>query len=275
MKSQIETGYISMVEKTTKGNYSATEDSSKEDSSFVIDVHNLTKKYGNFVAVKDLTLQVKEGEIFGFLGHNGAGKTTTINMLTTLLDPTLGSGKVAGHDILTEALEVRTEIGYLPENVQLYDSMTAYENLEYFSKLSGIKKPDKKIWEELDFLGARSYADKKIGELSKGMRQRIGIAQAIIHEPKVLFLDEPTSGLDPFGVKQLRDIILRLNAEKGITIFMNTHLLQEVTKTCSTIGVLNHGSLIYVDSLSNTMEKFKDEQSLEEIYLAIENNTGE
>lgn len=275
MKSQIETGYISMVEKITKGNYSATEDSSKEDSSFVIDVHNLTKKYGNFVAVKDLTLQVKEGEIFGFLGHNGAGKTTTINMLTTLLDPTLGSGKVAGHDILTEALEVRTEIGYLPENVQLYDSMTAYENLEYFSKLSGIKKPDKKIWEELDFLGARSYADKKIGELSKGMRQRIGIAQAIIHEPKVLFLDEPTSGLDPFGVKQLRDIILRLNAEKGITIFMNTHLLQEVTKTCSTIGVLNHGSLIYVDSLSNTMEKFKDEQSLEEIYLAIENNTGE
>ncbi len=263
-------GYGSMVEKT-KDIYSTK----GEASSFVIDVHNLTKKYGDFVAVKDLTLQVKEGEIFGFLGHNGAGKTTTINMLTTLLEPTSGSGKVAGHDIRSEALEVRKEIGYLPENVHLYDSMTAYENLEYFSKLSGIKKPDKRIWEELDFLGARNYADKKISALSKGMRQRIGIAQAIIHEPKVLFLDEPTSGLDPFGVKQLRDIILCLNAEKGITIFMNTHLLQEVTKTCSTIGVLSHGRLIYVDSLSNTIKKFKDEQSLEEIYLTIENNREE
>lgn len=263
-------GYDTMVEKT-KANYSTKEDL----SSFVIDVHNLTKKYGDFIAVKDLTLQVKKGDIFGFLGHNGAGKTTTVNMLTTLLEPTSGSGKVAGHDIRSEALEVRKEIGYLPENVQLYDSMTAYENLEYFSKLSGIKKPDKRIWEELDFLGARSYADKKINVLSKGMLQRIGIAQAIIHEPKVLFLDEPTSGLDPFGVKQLRDIILRLNTEKGITIFMNTHLLQEVTKTCSTIGVLSHGRLIYVDSLSNTIKKFKDEQSLEEIYLTIENNKEE
>jgi ABC-2 type transport system ATP-binding protein len=263
-------GYDTMVEKT-KANYSTKEDL----SSFVIDVHNLTKKYGDFIAVKDLTLQVKKGDIFGFLGHNGAGKTTTVNMLTTLLEPTSGSGKVAGHDIRSEALEVRKEIGYLPENVQLYDSMTAYENLEYFSKLSGIKKPDKRIWEELDFLGAKSYADKKINVLSKGMLQRIGIAQAIIHEPKVLFLDEPTSGLDPFGVKQLRDIILRLNTEKGITIFMNTHLLQEVTKTCSTIGVLSHGRLIYVDSLSNTIKKFKDEQSLEEIYLTIENNQEE
>jgi ABC-2 type transport system ATP-binding protein len=259
-----------MVEKTI------VDSSTKEDSSsFVIDIHNLTKKYGNFVAVKDLTLQVKEGEIFGFLGHNGAGKTTTINMLTTLLEPTSGSGTVAGYDIRTEALEVRREIGYLPENVQLYDSMTAYENLEYFSKLSGIRQPDKKIRKELDFLGARSYADKKISALSKGMRQRIGIAQEIIHEPKVLFLDEPTAGLDPFGVRQLRDIILRLNAEKGITIFMNTHLLQEVTKTCSTIGVLNHGSLIYVDSLSNTMRRFEDEQSLEEIYLTIESSKEE
>jgi ABC-2 type transport system ATP-binding protein len=269
-KLQIEIGFDNMVEKT-KDDYSTKE----KASSFVIDVHNLTKKYGDFVAVKDLSLQVKKGEIFGFLGHNGAGKTTTINILTTLLEPTSGSGKVAGYNIRTEALEVRKEIGYLPENVQLYDSMTAYENLEYFSKLSGIKKPDKKIWEKLDFLGAQSYADKKISALSKGMRQRIGIAQAIIHEPKVLFLDEPTSGLDPFGVKQLRDIILRLNAEKDITIFMNTHLLQEVTKTCSTIGVLSQGSLIYVDSLSNTMRSFKDEQSLEEIYLTIENSKEE
>ncbi|WP_292466192.1 ABC transporter ATP-binding protein [Methanolobus sp.] len=266
-----------MIEKASM-NEIMKESPSKEEtsfSSFVVDVRNLAKRYGDFAAVNDLTLQVKKGEIFGFLGHNGAGKTTTINMLTTLLEPSSGSGKVAGYDIINESLEVRRRIGYLPENVQFYDSMTAYENLEYFAKLSGIKKPDSQIWEVLDFLDARSYADKKISALSKGMRQRIGIAQAIIHEPEILFLDEPTTGLDPFGVKQLRDIILRLNSQKGITIFMNTHLLQEVTKTCSTIGVLNHGSLIYLDSLSNTMKRFKDEGSLEDIYLNIENNEEE
>jgi ABC-2 type transport system ATP-binding protein len=265
-----------MVEITNNSAYTR-EDVSEEDSasSFVIDVHNLTKEYDGFVAVHNLNLKVKKGEIFGFLGHNGAGKTTTINMLTTLLEPTSGSGKVAGHDLITEPLEVRKRIGYLPENVQFYDSMTAYENLDYFAKLSGIKKPDTKIWEVLDFLDARTYANKKIKSLSKGMRQRIGIAQSIIHDPEVLFLDEPTTGLDPFGVKQLRDIILRLSLEKSITIFMNTHLLQEVTKTCSTIGVLNHGTLIYLDSLSNTMKRFKDEQSLEDIYLTIETNKEE
>lgn len=253
------------------------EASSKEEasSSFVIDIHGLTKKYGDFSAVNNLTLKVKKGEIFGFLGHNGAGKTTTINMLTTLLEPTSGSGTVAGYDIVEEALEVRRNIGYLPENVRFYDSMTSYENLDYFARLSGISKPDSRIWEVLDFLDARTYAHKSISTLSKGMRQRIGIAQAIIHEPEILFLDEPTSGLDPFGVKQLREIILRLNSEKGITIFMNTHLLQEVTKTCSTIGVLNHGNLIYLDSLSNTMKRFRDERSLEDIYLNIENSKEE
>jgi ABC-2 type transport system ATP-binding protein len=242
------------------------------DNSFVIDVQSLTKKYGDHIAVNDLTLQVREGDVFGFLGHNGAGKTTTINMLTTLLMPTSGSGRVAGFDLLIEPLKVREQIGYLPENVQLYESMTAYENLEYFAKLSGIQNPKKIIKETLAYLDAEHFSGMKIGSLSKGMRQRIGIAQAILHNPKILFLDEPTSGLDPFGVKQLRDIILRLNREQKMTIFMNTHLLSEVTKTCSTIGVLNHGKLIYVDSLANTMKRFKDEGSLEQIYLTIEVN---
>jgi len=238
----------------------------------VIDVRSLTKCYGDVAVVSDLQLQVKRGEIFGFIGHNGAGKTTTVNMLTTLLSPSSGSASVAGFDIVKKSMEVRKRIGYLPENVQLYDSLTAYENLEYFAKLSGIEKPKRRVQEVLAFLDASDFQGKRIAACSKGMRQKIGIAQAILHEPQVLFLDEPTSGLDPFGIKQLRTIMLRLNKETGMTIFMNTHLLSEVTQTCSTLGVLNHGRLIYADSLENTQKRFKDEASLEEIYLSIEIN---
>jgi len=246
----------------------------KAEKQFIIDIQSLSKKYGDKFAVDSLNLKVVEGEIFGFLGHNGAGKTTTVNMLTTLLQPTSGGAFVADFDILKEGVEVRKRIGYLPENVQFYDSMTAYENLEYFAKLSGISKPRNRILQVLEFIDANDYRDKKVGALSKGMRQRIGIAQAIIHEPKVLFLDEPTSGLDPFGVKQLRDTILRLNKENGMTIFMNTHLLSEVAKTCSTIGILSHGKLIHADSLKNTLKRFSDESSLEQIYLKIEKGEG-
>ncbi len=236
----------------------------------IIEARNLTKKYGDFTAIDNISFNIKKGEIFGFLGHNGAGKTTTINMLTTLLSPTKGTAKVAGFDIIKEGMEVRKRIGYLPENIQLYDTLTAYENLEYFAKLSGIKKPKEKIKDVLEFLDAISFQNKEICRCSKGMRQKIGIAQAIIHNPLVLFLDEPTSGLDPFGVKQLREILLKLNKEKEITIFVNTHLLSEVTQICSSIGVLNHGKLIYQDSLKNTLKKFKNEESLEKIYLNIE-----
>lgn len=236
----------------------------------IIETKNLTKKYGNFIAVNKLNLQIKKGEIFGFLGHNGAGKTTTMNLLTTLLLPSEGKVIIANHDLTHESMEVKKLIGYIPENVQLYETLTAYENLEYFAKLSGIIEPSEKIKKILDFLDANSYKDKKIKECSKGMRQRIGIAQAIIHEPLVLFLDEPTSGLDPLGVKQLRDILKKLNKEKGMTIFLNTHLLSEVKQICTSIGVLNHGSLIYNDSLENTLNKFKNEESLEKIYLSID-----
>ncbi len=236
----------------------------------IIETKNLTKKYGNFTAVNKLNLQIKKGEIFGFLGHNGAGKTTTMNMLTTLLLPTEGKALIAERDLIKESMEVKKLIGYVPENVQLYETLTAYENLEYFAKLSGIAEPSEKIKKILDFLDADSYKDKKIKECSKGMRQRIGIAQAIIHEPLILFLDEPTSGLDPLGVKQLRDILKKLNKEKEMTIFLNTHLLAEVKQICTSIGVLNHGNLIYNDSLENTIQKFKNEESLEKIYLSID-----
>jgi ABC-2 type transport system ATP-binding protein len=242
-----------------------------EKNNYIVDTQSITKKYGDFIALRNLSLRVGEGEIFGFLGHNGAGKTTTINILTTLLEPTSGSATVAGFDVVKDSMSVRRQVGYLPENVQLYEGMTVYENLDYFARLSGINKPHRRIVEVLDLLNV-SYSDEKISALSKGMRQRIGIAQAIVHRPRILFLDEPISGLDPFGVKEVRDIILKLNREFGMTIFMNTHLLSEVMQTCSRIGVLSHGELIYADSLSNTLKQFKDEHSLEQIYLKIEGN---
>jgi ABC-2 type transport system ATP-binding protein len=242
----------------------------KKTEGSIIEVRGLTKKYNDFIALDDLRLQVYKEEIFGFLGHNGAGKTTTVNILTTLLAPTEGSASVCGFDIIKDSLEVRKKIGYLPENVKFYENLTAFENLNYFALLSGIKNPKEKIFEVLDYLDFRGFENKKIGEFSKGMKQRIGIAQAIIHDPEILFLDEPTSGLDPMGIKKLREIIINLNKDKHMTVFMNTHLLSEVSKTCTTIGVLNHGRLIYKDSLKNTLSMFKDDSNLEDIYLSID-----
>jgi len=236
----------------------------------IIETTKLTHSYNGKNALADLSLTITEGEIFGFLGHNGAGKTTTVNILTTLLTPTSGSATICGFDTVKENMKVKECIGYLPENVKFYDNLTAYENLEYFAKLSGIKNPEEKITEILEFIEFTGIEDKKLGEFSKGMRQRIGIAQAIMHDPKVLFLDEPTSGLDPMGIKKLREVILKLSREKHMTIFMNTHLLSEVAKVCTTIGVLNHGKLIYKDSLENMLKRFSDENSLEDIYFAIE-----
>ncbi len=241
----------------------------------IISTKSLSKNYTGIKAVDTLDLGISEGEIFGFLGHNGAGKTTTISMLTTLLPPTSGSGMVAGFDIVKDPLNVRRRIGYLPENVQLYESMTGYENLKFFAHLSELKEPDLAIEQVVSFLDISSYIKKRVGQLSKGMRQRIGIAQAIIHEPKVLFLDEPSSGLDPMGMKQLRDILLKLNQEKGMTIFMNTHLLSEVTAVCHSIAVLNAGKLIYQNSLEETLKRFKDNSSLEQIYFSIETDHSE
>lgn len=236
----------------------------------IIDIESLFHRYGEAPVLHGIDLEIGEGEIFGFLGHNGAGKTTTINILTTLITPTSGRAHVCGFNVVEDRLNVQRNIGYLPENVRLYDSLTAEENLRFFAKLSGVQDVPLAIDEALGFLEARDLADRKVGTFSKGMRQRIGIAQAILHKPRVLFLDEPTSGLDPMGVRQLRETIVRLNAELGITIFMNTHLLSEVSRVCTTIGVLAEGVLIYNDTLANTLERFPDEASLEDIYVRLE-----
>lgn len=230
----------------------------------------LTKRYADFTAVEDLNLTVRKGAIFGFLGHNGAGKTTTLSMLTTLLLPTGGKASIAGLDVVKDNFKVRSLLGYLPESVMLYGDLTAAENLSFFGKLSGVEKVAARIDEVLGLLGFMDWKDKKVKTFSKGMRQRIGIAQAILHKPKVLFLDEPTSGLDPQGTKDMRDLLLMLNREWGTTIFMNTHLLSEVTKVCTDIGIISKGKLLLADSIKNLEQRFPEAKSLEEIYFKIE-----
>jgi len=231
---------------------------------------DLTKKYQEFTAVDKLNLKVKGGAIFGFLGHNGAGKTTTLSILTTLILPTSGTATIDGFDVVKDNLQVRNLLGYLPENVMLYGDLTARENLQFFGKLSKVEDVNKNIDEVLELLNFTGWTDKKVKTFSKGMRQRIGIAQAILHKPKILFLDEPTSGLDPQGTKDIRNILLKINKDWGTTIFMNTHLLSEVTKICTDIGIINHGELLIADSIANLQDKFQDAKSLEEIYFTIE-----
>ncbi len=236
----------------------------------MLEIKNLTKKYGDFIAVDHLNLVVREGAIFGFLGHNGAGKTTTLSMLTTLILPTEGSASITGYDIVHDNLKVRGLLGYLPENVMLYGDLTAAENLRFFGMLSGVDLIDDRINEVLKLLRFSLWKDKKVKTFSKGMRQRIGIAQALLHKPKILFLDEPTSGLDPQGTRDMRDILKVINEEMGTTIFMNTHLLSEVTKICTDIGIISKGKLLFSGSIASLEEDFGSAKSLEEIYFEIE-----
>lgn len=235
----------------------------------ILSLNRLSQVFDGIPAVDALTMDIAQGEVFGFLGHNGAGKTTTIQMLTTLVRPASGTARVAGHDILTDPMGVRRCIGYVPENVRLYDTLTARENLMFFARLSGVASPLRRVNVVLDLLDCTYLADKRVGGFSKGMRQRVGLAQAILHEPKVLFLDEPTSGLDPMGIKMLRDLILRLNAAFGMTIFMNTHLISEIAKTCTSIAVLSHGKLVYHDRIEAVTARYGDDAALEELYLSL------
>lgn len=238
------------------------------DTKLAITTRNLSCHYGEFTALHPLNLDIPKGEIFGFLGHNGAGKTTTIRLLTTLLEPSSGEATVAGWDARRNVVQLRRQIGYLPENVRLYDALSTRENLRFFASLSQIDDARERVEEVMDFLKIRDLADRHLGTFSKGMRQRVGLAQAIVHRPSILFLDEPTSGLDPMGVRMLREVIERLNAE-GMTIFMNTHLLSEVARSCSSIGVLSHGRLVFHDRIEAVSARYGDEAALEELYLSV------
>lgn len=207
----------------------------------MIEVKNLTRKFGELIAVDNITFNVNEGEIFGFLGPNGAGKTTTIRMLTGLIGRTSGDVKISDLDLTdkTNSLTIRKMIGLVPDNVGLYDDLTAYENLDYFGKLYECSPQQRKdnIEYFLKMMELWDKKDKTVGGFSKGMKQKMALARALIHDPKILFLDEPTANLDPESSKLIRDYIVNLKKE-GKTIFLNTHNLDEAQRICDRIGIL-------------------------------------
>src|SRR5215831_16613691 len=207
---------------------------------------NLSKSYRNFRAVNSLTIDVRPGDIFGFLGPNGAGKTTTIRMLCGLLSPTSGHSEVAGLDIVKDSLNIKSIIGLLPESSGFYNWMGAEEYLLYFAALYKIDAHlgKKRVKDLLERVGLATKSFVPISYYSRGMRQRLGLARALINEPQILFLDEPTLGLDPKGQQDIQKILLDLNRDKGVTIFLSSHDLSDVSVMCNSIAIINHGTLI-------------------------------
>ncbi len=237
----------------------------------MIETHHLTKKYGNTVAVDDLSLTVRPGELFGFLGPNGAGKTTTIRMLTGLLRPTSGTAQVAGHDILTETLQVKASIGYLAENPFMYDKLTGREFLRFVAELYRVEEAgrEQRINRLLELFELADKGDDLIGSYSHGMRQKMGLCSVLVHNPQILFLDEPTTGLDPRSARLVKDILRGL-VERGVTVFMSSHILEIVQNMCDRVGIINKGKLIAVGNLEELRAQAQAEgSSLEDIFLSL------
>jgi len=212
----------------------------------VITTSGLTKRYGKFTAVDRLDLTVNRGEIFGLLGPNGAGKTTTILMLLGLTEPTAGTARVAGFDPVRDPLAVKSIVGYLPDNVGFYPHMTGRQNLRYTAALNRVppKEAEERINALLEQVGLSEAADKRAGTYSRGMRQRLAVADALVKKPSVLILDEPTIGIDPEGVKDMLAMLERLRDEEGMTILLSSHLLHQVQEICDRVGIFVGGRLI-------------------------------
>jgi len=238
-----------------------------------IETINLIKRYKNQPAVDNLSFKVYEGEIFGLLGPNGAGKTTTLLMLLGLSRPSGGYAKVCGFDPLRNARDVKRVVGYLPENVGFYGDLDAIQSLEYVASLNGIQREVslEKIDELLKLVGLAQDAHKKVGAFSRGMKQRLGIAEVLIKDPKVLLLDEPTIGLDPDGALRLMELIQSLNNERKITVLLSSHNLYQVQKASHRVGIMIKGSMVVEGTIETlAKEKFgmdEKEYSLEEIYM--------
>jgi ABC-2 type transport system ATP-binding protein len=239
----------------------------------IIRTVGLTKRYGRQKAVDSLSFEVREGEIFGFLGPNGAGKSTTLLMLLGLTRPTEGSAVVCGLDPQRKAMEIKRIVGYLPENVWYYGDMDAAQTLRFIADLNGMSKgeAEEKIRELLDLVGLGENGRKKVGAYSRGMKQRLGVAEVLLKDPKVLFLDEPTLGLDPDGAIRLIELIQSLSRERGITVLLSSHHLHQVQKISHRVGIMIRGRMVAegtIDTLAR--EKFgvgDQEYTLEEIYM--------
>jgi ABC-2 type transport system ATP-binding protein len=222
-------------------------------SEFAIETHELRKLYGDMVAVGGLTLQVQQGEVFGFLGPNGAGKTTSIKMLLSLIAPSAGSARLLGEPLGSR--QVRSRIGFLPEHFRFHDWLTGCEFLNLHGELYGMAKERlrPRIKELLDLVGLAPFEHKLLRTYSKGMLQRIGLAQALLNDPLLVFLDEPTSGLDPIGRRLVRDIIRNLR-QKGTTVFLNSHLLSEVEITCDRVAFIKQGEVVQTSQLKSLVD---------------------
>jgi ABC-2 type transport system ATP-binding protein len=224
----------------------------KNKMSAVIETRDLVKSYGKFVAVDKLNLSVNEGEVFGFLGPNGAGKTTTLLMLLGLTEPTSGIASICGYNSTREPINVKRITGYLPEKVGFYDYLSAAENLDYTAALNGIArdKAAKRIDELLGMVGLSNMATQKVGTFSHGMKQRLGIADVMIKDPKVAFFDEPTAGIDPEGIEQILKLILNM-AEQKVTVVLSSHQLLQVQKVCTHVGIISKGRLVAQGSVDD------------------------
>jgi ABC-2 type transport system ATP-binding protein len=223
----------------------------------MIEVHQLTKRYARHEAVRDITFSVKRGEIVGFLGPNGAGKTTTLRMLTGFLPPTSGTARIAGFDIFRQSLEARRKIGYMPENVPLYEDMRVREYLKFRAQLKGLGSSDtrRRVGDVIDTCGLQSVRRKMIKTLSKGFRQRVGLADALVHDPELLILDEPTNGLDPNQIRQIRELIRQLG--QSHTVLISTHILPEVEMTCNRVIIIDNGKIKAADTPANLTQRMR------------------
>jgi ABC-2 type transport system ATP-binding protein len=229
----------------------------------MIEVKSLSKSYGDYKAVSDVSFSAEKGQIVGFLGPNGAGKTTTIRMLATYLPPSFGQASIAGYDIVSQADQVRKRIGYLPENPPLYPEMTVREYLKFVAEIKGVQRSvvTERIEQVMQQCFITDVRNKLCQHLSRGYRQRVGLAQAIIHEPSVIILDEPTSGLDPKQIIEIRQLIRSLG--ESHTVLLSTHILPEVSMVCNKVVIINRGRVV-IESMLNQLTQEKD---LEQIFL--------
>lgn len=243
------------------------------EEKIIIETENLTKVYKGQIAVDHVTFKVSEGEIFGFLGPNGAGKTTLILMLLGLTEPTEGTARVLGVDPVREAIKVKGLIGYMPENMGFYNDLDAIQMLKFMAELNGIPKnvAKERIDKALSIVGLENEAKKKIGAYSRGMKQRLGLAELIVKEPKVAFLDEPTLGLDPDATNKIIELIENLSKEQKMTIILCSHFLEMVQKLCNRMGIIIKGKMVAQGTMEMlAREKFgvdSEEFTLEEIYM--------
>ena len=229
----------------------------------MIDVQNLTKRFSGRTAVNGISFQVQPGEIVGFLGPNGAGKSTTMRMLTGYLQPTSGSASLGGFDTQRQSLEMRRILGYLPENTPLYTDMYVREFLAFVADTYQLNQPELKVKEVIDRVGLGDEQHKKIAMLSKGYKQRVGLAQAMVHDPQILILDEPTTGLDPNQLTDIRELIRNLGKDK--TVILSTHIMQEVEALCEQVVIINKGKIV-ADSLLTDLKTKHKTDSLDEIF---------